>query len=228
MLSSFVSLKPTQLIYHFAFVSSPTACVCAEVSLHTHVWVGKHTESLLWGWNSCKAGVLWTNGRPGHPPRRQPAPCLTSWFPAAPAAVAVLGSLTVLTYLPIGIPYTFLSSCSPSCLCLTLPSPSAAAVFFKSHRGEDKSRGVASVVEVVVEKENKTGKREGRDCDKYVSILGRNLHVATVKQNIYYVSTIKTNGEMPLLSSLWETEVMSFCQHKQTLLFLATVCDTFV
>lgn len=87
---------------------------------------------------------------------------------------------------------------------------------------------MVSVVEVVVEKENEKGKREGRDFDKYVRILGRNLHVATVKQNIYYVSTIKTNGEMPFLSSSWETEVMSSCQHKQTLLFLATVCDTFV
>lgn len=153
---------------------------------------------------------------------------LNPMAPAAPAAVAALGSLEVPTYLPISIPYTFLSSCSPSCLCLTLPSPSAAAVFSKNHRGEDKSRGVASVVEVVGERENKKGKREGRDCDKDVRILGRNLHVAAVKQNIYHVSTIKTNGEMPRLSSLWETEVVSLSQHKQTLLFLATVCDTFV
>lgn len=38
----------------------------------------------------------------------------------------------------------------------------------------------------------------------------------------------KQTEKMPPLSTLWETEVMSLCQHKQTMLFPATVCDTFV
>lgn len=69
-------------------------------------------------------------------------------------------------------------------------------------------------------------KQEGKETHmNNVRILGRNRHSAPHKtKHILCDFFIKQIEKMPLLSSLWETEVMSLYQHKQTLLCLWHIC----
>ena len=83
----------------------------------------------------------------------------------------------------------------------------------------------AVICNVSVRGRGTTKTRKERDWYEYVKILGKKRHSAPHKtKHILCEFLIKQIEKMLLLSSLWETEVMSLYQHKQTPLCLWHIC----